>query len=114
MNEPVHRHHGIVRLTHWCAFALMFGMITSGLQIYRAYSRFGERGGPYYPNAFQDFAFPEWMRLGGWLAAGLNWHFLLMWPLIGIGALYVGYLSTRRPRCDSWMARGDVRCCGRD
>ena len=92
MNEPVHRHHWIVRLTHWCAFALIFGMITSGLQIYRAYPRFGERGGPYYPNAFQDFAFPEWMRLGGWLAGGLNWHFFLMWPLIGIGALYLGYL----------------------
>ena len=28
MNEPVHRHHCIVRLTHWCAFALIFGMIT--------------------------------------------------------------------------------------
>ena len=54
MTEPVRRHHWIVRLTHWCAFALIFGMIASGLQIYRAYPRFGERGGPYYPNAFQD------------------------------------------------------------
>ena len=93
MNEPVHRHHWIVRLTHWCAFALIFGMIASGLQIYRAYPRFGERDGPYYPNAFQDLAFPEWTRLGGWLAGGLNWHFFLMWPLIGIGALYLGYLA---------------------
>ena len=67
MNEPVHRHHWIVRLTHWSAFALIFGMIASGLQIYRAYPRFGERGGPYYPNIFQDLAFPEWTRLGGWL-----------------------------------------------
>ena len=93
MNEPVHRHHWIVRLTHWCAFALIFGMIASGLQIYRAYPRFGERGGPYYPNVFHDLAFPEWSRLGGWLAGGLNWHFFLMWPLIGIGALYIGYLA---------------------
>ena len=83
MNEPVHRHHWIVRLTHWSAFALIFGMIASGLQIYRAYPRFGERGGPYYPNIFQDLAFPEWTRLGGWLAGGLNWHFFFMWPLIG-------------------------------
>ena len=93
MHEPVHRHHWIVRITHWSAFALIFGMIASGLQIYRAYPRFGERGGPYYPNAFQDLAFPEWTRLGGWLAGGLNWHFFLMWPLIGIGALYLGYLA---------------------
>ena len=93
MNEPIHRHHWIVRLTHWCAFALIFGMIASGLQIYRAYPRFGERGGPYYPNIFHDLAFPEWARLGGWLAGGLNWHFFLMWPLIGIGALYLGYLA---------------------
>ena len=93
MNEPIHRHHWIVRLTHWCAFALIFGMIASGLQIYRAYPRFGERGGPYYPNIFHDLAFPEWTRLGGWLAGGLNWHFFLMWPLIGIGALYLGYLA---------------------
>ena len=93
MNEPVHRHHWIVRLTHWSAFALIFGMIASGLQIYRAYPRFGERGGPYYPNIFQDLAFPEWTRLGGWLAGGLNWHFFFMWPLIGIGALYLGYLA---------------------
>ena len=68
-------------------------MIASGLQIYRAYPRFGERGGPYYPNIFHDLAFPEWTRLGGWLAGGLNWHFFLMWPLIGIGALYLGYLA---------------------
>ena len=93
MNEPVHRHHWIVRLAHWSAFALIFGMIASGLQIYRAYPRFGERGGPYYPNIFQDLAFPEWTRLGGWLAGGLNWHFFFMWPLIGIGALYLGYLA---------------------
>ena len=93
MSEPVHRHHWIVRLTHWSAFVLIFGMIASGLQIYRAYPRFGERGGPYYPNVFHDLAFPEWMRLGGWLAGGLNWHFFLMWPLIGIGALYLGYLA---------------------
>ncbi len=88
----VRRQHPIVRVTHWLAFPLIFGMIASGLQIYRAYPRFGERGGPYYPNPFQDVAFPEWSRLGGWLAGGLNWHFMLMWPLIAVGFTYVVYL----------------------
>jgi len=88
----VRRHHRIVRVTHWCAAVLIFGMIASGLQIYRAYPRFGERGGPYLPQPFQDRAFPEWARLGGWLAGGLNWHFFLMWPLMLAGGVYIAYL----------------------
>lgn len=92
MQEPTRRHHWIVRLTHWGAFVLIFGMIASGLQIYRAYPRIGERGGPYFPNPFHDTAFPLWSRLGGWLAGGINWHFALMWPLMAVGVLYVGYL----------------------
>ncbi len=93
MTEPIRRHHWLVRATHWSAFVLIFGMIASGLQIYRAYPRFGERGGPYLPNAFQDTVFPLWSRLGGWLAGGLNWHFALMWPLLVVGGAYVGYLA---------------------
>src|SRR6266542_3182005 len=89
----VKRHHWIVRLTHWTTFVSLLGMIMSGLQIYGAYARFGERGGPYYYNAFQDRQFPAWSRLGGWLAGALNWHFALMWPLIAGGVLYVSYLA---------------------
>ena len=90
--SPVRRHHGIVRLTHWLTFGLLIGMIGSGLQIYGAYARFGDRDGPFYLNPFEEYAFPRWSRLGGWLAGGLNWHFALMWPLIAVGALYLGYL----------------------
>jgi len=88
----VRRHHWIVRVTHWLAAILIFGMIASGLQIYRAYPRFGEHGGPFLPQPFQDVAFPEWARLGGWLAGWLNWHFFLMWPLMVTGAVYLLYL----------------------
>jgi thiosulfate reductase cytochrome b subunit len=88
----VKRHHWIVRLTHWATFVLLAGMITSGLQIYSAYARFGERGGPYYINPFEDREFPHSLRLGGWLAGGLNWHFTLMWPFIASGLLYLSYL----------------------
>lgn len=86
------RHHWIVRLTHWSGFLLIFAMVSSGLQIYGAYPRFGERGGPFFPNPFQNVVFPEWSRLGGWLAGGINWHFFFMWPLLATGLLYVAYL----------------------
>jgi len=89
----IHRHHWMVRVTHWSAAALILGMISSGLQIYRAYPRFGERGGPYLPQPFQDRAFPELVRLGGWLAGGLNWHFFLMWPLMLMGVAYIAFLA---------------------
>jgi len=91
-HQGVRRHHIIVRITHWLAFPLVFAMIASGLQIYRAYPRFGERGGPFLPNPFQDTAFPAWSRLGGWLAGGINWHFTLMWPLIAVGLVYFLYM----------------------
>lgn len=88
----VRRHHWIVRLTHWTAALLLTGMIASGLQIYAAYARFGDRGGALLPNPFQDTSFPDWSVLGGWLAGGLNWHFALMWPLVLVGVTYVIYL----------------------
>jgi len=89
--KPV-RHHPIVRVTHWLAFPLLFLMMASGLQIYRAYPSFGERGATPYPNPVGAVAFPEWTRLGGWLAGGINWHFFLMWPLILVGFSYFVYL----------------------
>lgn len=87
------RHHWIVRVTHWAAFVLIFGMIASGLQIYGAYPRFGMRDGPFLPNPFQDAPFPLWSRLGGWLAGGINWHFALMWPLVLAGLAYLAYMA---------------------
>jgi thiosulfate reductase cytochrome b subunit len=89
---PVRRHHWIVRLTHWGTAIVLVGLVTSGLQIYEAYARFGERGGAAYRNLFEGTRFPESMRLGGWLAGALNWHFALMWPLILFGLLYTTYL----------------------
>lgn len=87
------RHHWLVRLTHWATFVLILGMIASGLQIYEAYSKFGNRGGRMLPNPFNDAAFPDWSRLGGWLAGGLMWHFTLMWPLVIVGTTYLLYLA---------------------
>ena len=87
------RHHWLVRVTHWVTVVVLAGMITSGLQIYEGYSRFGNRGGRLLPNPFDGARFPAWSRLGGWLAGALNWHFALMWPLVGAGLVYTGYLA---------------------
>src|SRR5689334_15501217 len=89
----VKRHHGIVRFAHWANALLLLGMIASGLQIYMAFSHFGIRGGPYFPNPWDGKPFPQWARLGGWLAGGLNWHFALAWPFVLTGLLYIVYLA---------------------
>lgn len=93
----VKRHHWLVRLTHWANAILLVGMIASGLQIYNAYQRFGPRDTPYAVlNPVEVFqgtpAAPEWARLGGWLAGGLNWHFALAWPFVLTGLAYLLYL----------------------
>jgi len=89
----VHRHHWLVRVTHWANAVLLAGMIASGLQIYNAFGHFGRRGGPFYPNPFDGKPFPHWSTLGGWLGAGLNWHFALAWPFILTGAAYLLYMA---------------------
>src|SRR5690349_11815990 len=88
----VKRHHWLVRVTHWANAVLLTGMIASGLQIYGAFPHFGPRGAPYSPNPLDAHALPRWMRLGGWLAGGLNWHFALAWPFVLTGLLYGGFL----------------------
>ena len=93
----VKRHHWIVRLTHWLNAILLVGMIASGLQIYGAFPNFGPRGDPYpVPNPWAGESFPEWARLGGWLAGGLNWHFALAWPFVITGLVYLGFLVAQR------------------
>ena len=91
---PVKRYHGIVRLAHWLNAVVLLGMIASGLQIYMAYRHFGLRDAPPLgPNPLDGKSIPEWGRLGGWLAGGLNWHFALAWPFVLTGLLYLGFLA---------------------
>ncbi|MBA3894479.1 MAG: cytochrome b/b6 domain-containing protein [Gemmatimonadales bacterium] len=91
---PVKRYHGFVRLTHWLTAILLPGLIASGLQIYGAFPQFGPRSDPYpLPNPWAGESFPEWARLGGWLAGGLNWHFALAWPFVITGLVYLGFLA---------------------
>lgn len=81
-----------IRLTHWLNVVLLLGMIASGLQIFGAYPAFAERGATFCCYPFDGYRFPEAVRLGGWLAAGLQWHFFLMWFFVLNGFLYVAYL----------------------
>lgn len=95
--NPAKRHHGLVRAAHWLNAIVLLGMIASGLQIYQAFPHFGQKGSVYpLPNPFDSShlrsGFPEWARLGGWLAGGLNWHFALAWPFVITGLVYFGFL----------------------
>ncbi len=97
ISEPrplVKRYSGIVRLAHWLNAILLVGMIASGLQVYNAYAHFGLRDHPLpLPNPFDGQPIPQWARLGGWLAGGLNWHFALAWPFVITGLVYLGFLA---------------------
>jgi thiosulfate reductase cytochrome b subunit len=107
---PVKRHHWIVRLTHWLSAMLLVGLIGSGLQIYGAYPHFGPRGDPYpVPNPWAGESFPEWARLGGWLAGGLNWHFTLAWPFVITGLVYLAYLAASGEWRSLLFRRRDLR-----
>ena len=89
----VKRYHGIIRLTHWLNAIVLIGLIASGIQIYLAFPHFGGKSDVYgVPNPFDSYNFPEWTRMGGWLAGGLNWHFALAWPFVVSGLLYLGFL----------------------
>ena len=88
----VKRHHGVVRLAHWLNAIILLGMIASGLQIYGAFSHFGIRGASFFPNPLDGKPIPQWARLGGWLAGGLNWHFTLAWPFVITGLAYLFFL----------------------
>lgn len=81
-----YEHPFAVRLAHWVGGVAVVVMITSGLQIFRAFPSFG----PKLPQ--QNFWIPpKGVSLGGWLAGGIQWHFAFMWFFMGSGLLYVVY-----------------------
>ena len=94
--DSVRRHGALVRLTHWLNAIFLAGMIGSGLQIYTAFAHIGSKGAVLrVPNPFDAsrMSIPESIRLGGWLAGGLRWHFTLAWPFVLTGVAYVLFLA---------------------
>jgi thiosulfate reductase cytochrome b subunit len=96
-NRGVRRHGVLVRLTHWLNALFLAGMIASGLQIYMAFAHIGYHSDVFnVPNPFDGtrLGIPRSLGLGGWLAAGLRWHFTLAWPFVLTGVAYVLFLVT--------------------
>ena len=85
-----------MRITHWLNALLLLGMIASGLQIYGAFRTSDRAARHILPNPWDGTGFPEWARLGGWLAGGLNWHFALAWPFVLTGLVYLTFLAVLR------------------
>ena len=84
--RAAYEHPWIVRATHWVTAVALVVLVGSGLQIFTAFPSFG----PKIPQ--EDlFVVPEALRLGGWLAGALMWHFTFMWIFIATGAVYIGY-----------------------
>lgn len=84
--RAAYEHPWIIRVTHWLTAISLVVLIGSGLQIFTAFPSFG-------PKIPQDdlLDVPEPLRLGGWLAGALMWHFTFMWVFIVTGALYLIY-----------------------
>lgn len=83
MRSKVKLHPVLVRITHWINVAALYIMVASGLRIYNA-------------SPFFDWAFPDWMTLGGWLAGGRQWHFFGMWLFAFNGVTWLTYSILRK------------------
>ncbi len=76
-----------VRIMHWTNALAMIVMITSGWGIYND------------DVIINGLHFPQWLRLGGWAAESLQWHFAGMWLLALNGLAYLLYgIATGRFR----------------
>ncbi|MBX3156162.1 MAG: cytochrome b/b6 domain-containing protein [Deltaproteobacteria bacterium] len=81
-----------IRVAHLVNIVAFVMMMTSGLQILRAYPYFGPQGETWTWVPLQGWDSPEWLRSGGWLAGARHLHFAWMWVFMANGAFYVGYL----------------------
>ena len=84
--RAAYEHPWLIRVTHWLTAISLFVLVGSGLQIFHAFPSFG-------PKIPQENFFdpPQAIRIGGWLAGGLMWHFTFMWVFMGAGAAYLTY-----------------------
>jgi thiosulfate reductase cytochrome b subunit len=77
-------HPAWLRAMHWLNALAVVVLMLSGWRIYNA-------------TAFNGFAFPKDITLGGWLGGALQWHFAAMWILAINGVFYLALnLATGR------------------
>ena len=87
MARAARLHPWPVRITHWINALAMIVMIGSGWGIYDD------------SVIVNGLFFPHAVRIGGWAAESLLWHFAFMWVLALNGLFYLGYgLITGRLR----------------
>ncbi len=81
IRPPINRrlHPVPVRILHWTNAIAMILMIGSGWGIYND------------SVIFHFLHFPGWLRVGGWAAESLLWHFAAMWLLVVNGLAYLTY-----------------------
>jgi thiosulfate reductase cytochrome b subunit len=108
-SRPTHRHHWVVRVTHWVNVVALGLMVTSGLRIFNAYPRFARRGDTFCCYPFEGDPVPAWLTFGGWLAGARNWHFAAMWLLFANGLVYLAFIYLHGEWRDLAPRRGDVR-----
>ena len=69
-SPPLPQQQTFIKILHGLLIVSLFLMMGSGLQIYNASPVFGGKDG---------WRMPSWVKLGGGLAAGRDWHFTIMW-----------------------------------
>src|SRR3954454_14923594 len=85
VTQPVYEHPWFVRFCHWTNAVAVAVLALSGLQIFYAFPSFG----PKLPQQDLVRSIPAALRLGGWLAGALQWHFTFMWIFAAGGLVYI-------------------------
>lgn len=104
-----HRHHFVVRLTHWVNALALVIMTGSGLRIFNASPGFARKGETFPLNPWEGMAVPSWLTFGGWLGGARHWHFAMMWVLVANAALYLGFIYLHGEWRDLVPRRGTPR-----
>lgn len=109
MASLTHRHHWIVRLTHWVNAVALVVMVGSGLRIFNAYPAFARKGETFALNPWEGTPIPSWLTFGEWLGGARHWHFAMMWVLVVNGLLYLGFVYLHGEWRDLVPRRGTLR-----
>lgn len=109
VGRVVHRHHLIVRVTHWVNALALVVMIGSGLRIYNASPGFAPKGDTFCCWPWEGMAVPEWTTFGGWLGGARHWHFAAMWVLVVNGVAYLAFIWLHGEWRDLVPRRGFAR-----